>query len=639
MVFGGKRVGPAGAALVAWLALALLNQVLIAASAAGAPLGTLLLHRLFDAGQLVAAGVASFAGVELGRRALARFPRLEGSRVVRAAALGTVVFAVSLATVENDVTNAAGRYGVPVWLAVTVASLCFAIVLGSTVFVRALPWPMLRLAAAVSGFGVAVTNAFVLPKDYPALHLFLSWLAALLVAHGVEGFVPALELSPRARRAGLVLLGAGGVLALAVPPPQAVRVRLFELSSAVLAPFAARLAPDRSRAEVSRVPEALARSPWFASRKRLPPVEPTRALALPDSPIVMLLIIDAMRADLFDTARGRRRLPALTSLRRKGANFSAARAPASSTRPSIASLFTGRYANQLKWQKRDGETHLTDSGPRLAELLSGAGVATVSLPLLKRTSREFGVGRGFQREYRHPFSAKEIVDRIIDLSKGFEGPTFLYAHIGELHAPYVGKGTPRERYGQEAARVDRELARLVRYLDESGLSSRTLLVVSADHGEAFGEHGVGNHATIVYEEVARIPLIVSGPGVVSRNVSVPVGLIDLTPTILDLFGLPAPGAFMGQSLAPLLAGRDQTFDRPLAVSSSGSLDALYVPGGTLKVIFDAKHRTTEVYDLEQDAGELRNLVDTSDPEVERAIETAKLFFDVHSRGGRERIPD
>jgi arylsulfatase A-like enzyme len=303
----------------------------------------------------------------------------------------------------------------------------------------------------------------------------------------------------------------------------------------------------------------------------------------------------------------------------------------------MASVFTGRYATQLRWSKRDGEVYLADSGPRLAELLTQAGVTTVSLPLLKRISAGSGVGRGFQKELRKTFSAAEIVDHIIDFSKGFEGRTFLYAHFGEPHAPYHGKGTPQQRYLQDVARVDKELGRLVSHLDASGLSKRTLVVISADHGEAFGEHGVGNHATIVYEEVARIPLLVFGPGVVARSIEEPVTLIDITPTILDVFGLPAPGTFMGESLAPLLAGKTQKLGRPIAISSAGSLDALYVPGGTKKVIFDSKRHTIETYDLASDPGERTNLVGRSDPEVQTAIEIAKRFFEVHTPRKRARI--
>src|SRR6185503_19931278 len=186
-----------------------------------------------------------------------------------------------------------------------------------------------------------------------------------------------------------------------------------------------------------------------------------------------------------------------------------------------------------RWSKRNGASYLSDTGPRLPELLADAGIATVSLPRLGRISREAGVGRGFGTEIKQLFPAAELVDRIIALTKRFEGPTFLYAHFGEPHAPYRGKGSLAQRYLQEVAKVDRELARLLQHLDESGLSKHTLLIVSADHGEAFGEHGAFNHATIVYEEVARIPLLVRGPGVVAREIEEPVTLLDIAPTILD----------------------------------------------------------------------------------------------------------
>jgi hypothetical protein len=635
---GSKRIGSGAAALAGWLVLAALNQLLVTTNDAPAPLGTRAVHRLYDAGQLVLAGVASFGAVELARRVFARYPRFDRAWA-HALALGFAAFVVSLLTLENDVTNAAGRYAVPVGLALLVASAGVACVLGATVLVRALRSRRQRVALTGIGVALGVANAFVLANDYPGVHLALAWLAALLVAHGVDGTLPSPGVGAVGRRLALAMLATFGVLAVAVPPPQGVRKRLIELPSAVLAPFALRLLPDTSAAELARVPEALRRSPWFRDRRRLASVPPTRALVLPESPLVLFLTVDAMRADVLSEPRSLRELRAFAALKKRSAYFSAARAPASSTRPSMAATFTGRYANQLRWSKREGSTFLVDPGPRLAELLSAAGVATVSLPLLQRIGSESGVGRGFQREIRKDFAAKELVDHIIELTNRLEGPTFLYAHFGEPHAPYQGDGTPRQRYLQEVTRVDRQLRRLLRHLDQSGLSARTLLVISADHGEAFGEHGVGNHATIVYEEVARIPLLVRGPGVVARELDVPVSLLDVTPTILDVFGLPAPGAFMGQSLAPLLAGQNVELERPIAICSAGSLDALYVPGSSKKVIFDGARRTIEVYDLARDAQERRNLVDTSEPQVEQAIEIAKLFFETHAWRRRERVSD
>ncbi len=621
-----------------WSVLALLNQALIAVLTLPAPLGERVLHRLYDAGQLLAVGVMSLAAAELSKRGFARFARLDRALWPRGLGLGAVSFVVSMLTVEDDVTNAAGRYKVPVGLAMVAASLAFAIACGATAYLRAFRSRPLRLSGAITGVVIGIANAFVLPNDYPAAHLMLASVAALLVTHGVEGMLPSVSVTPRVRRLALGALACAGLAALALPPPQAVRRRLFELPSAVVAPFAARLMPEPS-AERALVPEGVARSPWFRDRAAAPPVPPTGALAVPGPKIVLLLTIDALRADVLESKRARRRFPALLSLKKNAAYFGLARAPASSTRPSIASVFTGRYASQLHWKTRGGITDLVDSGPRLAELLAETGITTLSMPRLRRISREFGIGRGFAKEILKTFPAREVVDRIIEFSKGFDRPTFLYAHFGEPHAPYRGKGKPWERYLQEVERVDKELDRLVRHLDDSGLSERTLLIVTADHGEAFMEHGVGNHATIVYEEVARIPLIVRGPGVVSRNIAEPVTLLDITPTILDVFGLPAPGTFMGQSLAPLLAGKPARLDRPIAICSASSLDALYVPGGSMKVIFDRNRHTVEVYDLAKDPGELENLVDASDGEAGRAVEIARFFFDVHSRRGRRRISD
>src|SRR5262245_12067727 len=114
---GKKSLGAGGAALLGWSLLAAINQALIATLTLPAPLGARALHRAYDAGQLLAVGVASFAAVELSERGLARFPRVAGALWSRALLLTAVAFAVSMLTVEEDVTNAAARHGVPVWVA------------------------------------------------------------------------------------------------------------------------------------------------------------------------------------------------------------------------------------------------------------------------------------------------------------------------------------------------------------------------------------------------------------------------------------------------------------------------------------------------------------------------------------------
>jgi hypothetical protein len=627
-----ETIGPRSAKLIGFLVLVLVNQGFAFTLADRATFAARLLHRALDAGQLLALGLLSLLASEFSSRVLRRFGRSEASLGLRALLLSLAVLLVSAFVLPEDVTNAAGRYGLPVWGAVAIGSAGFALVLGASVFVRAVDGFAIRAAAAGSGLALAVANGLVLVGDYPGIHSMVGWLAALLVAHAVEGARLRLPLPPRTRLVLLGVLGALSLAALAVPPPQAVRRRLLALPGAVAAPFFARLWREPDGSDHALVPRAVRKSPWFVKRKHLKPTPPTGALALPEPKLVLFLTIDAMRADVLDP-NNKKTLPTLFRLKSRGASFTRARSAASSTRPSMSSVFTGRYYSQLRFRGSGSRTVLNYQGPRFPKLLTDAGVHTVSLPLFFRISAESGVGRGFATEIRDVRGAAATVTKLIELAKHATGPTLLYAHFGEPHAPYTGKGkTPRERYLDEVSSVDRELGRLVSALNDAGLGKRALYVITADHGEAFMEHGVGNHARVIYEEVARIPLLVYGPGVVRREIDEPVSLIDMAPTLLDLFDVPAPGPFMGQSLVPLIAGKDLRLERPIAIQATHGLCGLYV--GNHKVIFDIGARTIEVYDLARDRGETQNLADSDDLAVRTAIQTAELFMKVNGKARR-----
>jgi arylsulfatase A-like enzyme len=339
----------------------------------------------------------------------------------------------------------------------------------------------------------------------------------------------------------------------------------------------------------------------------------------------LLLVVDSVRADVLGKSKHRRRLPVLSALSKNSAYFSEARAPGSSTAASMASLFTGRYISELYWS---GPARLEEPAPRLAEMLSEAGVQTVSLHGLRRISVASGIGRGFSSEVMRKRRASQLVDEVIDITRKSKGSLFLYAHFAEPHAPYAGKGPPFQRYLREVRRVDKELGRLFDFLSTSGLQKNSVVIVTSDHGEAFGEHGMNFHARLVYEEVLRVPLLIHGPGIAARTIEQPVTLVDLGPTVLDLFELPTPGVFKGQSLAPLLAGGSRALDRPLASEASRGIQTLLLPSG-LKVIHDVRGRTVEVYDLGRDPAERVNLLETGDPKVASAVETTRLFFEVH----------
>src|SRR5690606_1958802 len=142
-----------------------------------------------------------------------------------------------------------------------------------------------------------------------------------------------------------------------------------------------------------------------------------------------------------------------------------------------------------------------------------------------------------------------IGDAVLDvieerLKKHGEGPLFLFFHDLDPHAPFdLGKlqnGTRWERYLSEIELADTHLGRLRKALADSGLAERTVVIFTADHGEAFHEHGTSFHGQNLYDEQMRVTLLVHVPGREARRVDDAVSLMDLGPTILDLMRLPTP---------------------------------------------------------------------------------------------------
>ncbi|HEX2874973.1 MAG TPA: sulfatase [Polyangiaceae bacterium] len=628
------RLNAEAAQLVAWAALALLNQAIIAFLLPPASLGRSLLHRAFDFGQLLAAGALSW-GFVLAVRWLGQRSGARQTRGAEAAVLAAVVFTIGLATAGADVSNLAERLEAPRWLLVVGISAAFGLALGGSRLLQHTAGP-LRGVQAVVGVALALVNAASVPRDYFACHLMAAWLAALMLANALEG----LSLRFRAVRGWLLVeLGAvlWGAAAVVMPAPVDVQLRLQALPSSALAPFIVRLQPYDEQISSELVSAALKASAWFSDRKGAAEVPATRAIAPAQPPIVMFFTIDAFRANVLENADYLKQLPNLATLRRESSYFPVARSPTASTMTSMASIFSGRYYSQLEWGPNK-KAPLVEKSPRFPELLGASGVRTLLLaPTLGRIYGASGVARGFAKEVMVPQKGRPAgvtVDAIIaELDSAPDGPQFIYSHFIEPHAPYdlAGKqGTSFERYLREIGLVDRELGRLRRFLARKGLAERTYFIISADHGEGFGEHGTFNHARTAYEELVRVPFFFYLPGRSGQELPMQVTSMDIGPTVLDLFGLPTPGFWMGQSLLPLVAGDKKQLERQVAIDTGGHIQALCLSSG-YKVIFTRPLHTTEVYDLKRDPGELVNLALDSKPETRQAIQIAAHFFDAIKR--------
>jgi arylsulfatase A-like enzyme len=286
---------------------------------------------------------------------------------------------------------------------------------------------------------------------------------------------------------------------------------------------------------------------------------------------VVLITLDTTRADhlgAYGFAEGR--TPVLDALAGEAVLFEQAHATAPVTLPSHTSMFTGEYP-PLHGVRYNGMFHVAEKTVTLAERLREAGFRTAAVPASFPVSRGTGLAQGFE-VYRDLFSeskppppataerkAEEVTRLGLEWLKAHrEERTFLWLHYFDPHAPYEPpfpySAEFREHpYDGEIAYVDRELGRLFEGMQDLGVWEDAVVLVAGDHGEGLFDHGEEAHADLVYQSTIHVPFLVKAPGMDARRVADPVSLVDVTPTVLELAGLPVP-AMAGRSLTPLLRG-------------------------------------------------------------------------------------
>jgi len=634
-------VGSGLAALAAFVVVAVVHGVDVLTRALG-PGGvpTRLLHLAIEFGQTLAVGLTVAGAVELWRR-------LGPKRTAHAyAAVVVVSIALGELVLRNDVDGVVERLlgeshdlesGDAVAAALASLSIPAALFVGRLGARR-----RLRALPLFAGVLVLLSNAFVLVNGYPGVHLFIAAIGATLVGAALTGAA----LGPRTERLvtlmkiapalGIVVLGAMGSVILS--PPRRVRAELLERDTALIARYLKSDAPGRRRKVV------ISRNlrPWFEPRARRAPVPPSHSQLVPENPIVLLVSIDALRMELL-TAQHRAVAPNLHALAAQAVSFRQARSFGSDTRFSLAALFTGRYLSQTKWtwRSRLRPTLEQDLEPRLPELIREARIRTVtgvSLPgmLLPR----IGIVRGFDEEYLKRDDddkpgTEEVIDHAIEcLKRHGDEPLFYFTHLIDPHAPYYAHGKKRrseyEAYLGEVTFADRHLGRLIRAIGELGLEKRTVLIVTSDHGEAFGEHGLRQHNKPLYEVMVHVPLLIRLPGVTPRALDAHVSMMDIGPTVLDLLGLSTPGNFMGESLVPLLAGEPPPPHRPIFMERPTDMALLFADG--IKVLLRTRPDSEEIYDLRRDPAEETDLRESMGSEGDRRVALTRAYHAAHRTG-------
>jgi hypothetical protein len=275
-----------------------------------------------------------------------------------------------------------------------------------------------------------------------------------------------------------------------------------------------------------------------------------------ERPDVVLITIDAFRADRFTAEL----TPNLWAYGEQGLVFARAYAAAPFTNFSLTALFTG-------WPPLDFDFHseLVGLDRPLASLFSDAGWQTYGLHSL--TDFDDSLVDGFQfmsaqlsELHATPIgsSAAELCESALELlaSPGDGSPRFLWLHLLDPHLQYLPHAGFEElgnslagRYGQEVAFTDAALGPLLDWLSRPEIAARTVVAITADHGEYLGEQGgrVG-HGNSLYEEVLHVPLILRAPGTERGARDESVGLVDILPTMLELAGIAGVEPRAGHSL-------------------------------------------------------------------------------------------
>lgn len=378
--------------------------------------------------------------------------------------------------------------------------------------------------------------------------------------------------------------------------------------------------------------------------------------ALP--PNVILISLDTLRSDRLSCyGYERQTSPRLDALAERGALFENTIAESSWTLPSHMTMLTGTYPATHKVTL---PTKTAGADVRfLAQMLQDAGYHTGASTEGGFVGEIYGFSRGFDSYEEH----EPLVEKTFAGARRFlratpdDRPFFLFLHTFAVHCPYAppggyadmfvsddaepmdtwGKcGNPyynsvdltegqvrhlSDQYDGSIRQVDDLIAGLLDELDEGGTLGNTLVVVTSDHGEEFGEHGQIGHERSLYVECLRVPLVFAGPGVPPGTRSAdPVGLVDLAPTVLDLLGLAVPETVEGHSLVPLMRGEPEASARaPYRISELAwklRLRSVWTPSHHL--IVQPKHQMARLFDLTVDPTEQRVSSDARVAEALRA---------------------
>lgn len=385
-------------------------------------------------------------------------------------------------------------------------------------------------------------------------------------------------------------------------------------------------------------------------------------------PNVLFILIDTLRADHMSLyGYDRDTTPFLSQLAERSAVFARARSQAACTYPSVNVILTSRYAYRF-YKLPGGRMSIPDDLVSMPELFRAAGYTTAAVsasPIVRATPSENnpsgGFGRGFDTfdETCLWREAACVNARATSALGQLDEPFFLYLHYMDPHGHYqppsdwqhkftrpyhghdfiaAGNGNPigqmlydngpvveyderdiehlRDLYDEEIAYLDSQLKLLFAELEAAGRLANTIVVITADHGEEFLEHGHIGHCRGVWDTLTWVPLLINGPGVEPGLFTGPVQHVDLLPTLLDQAGIETTRDGMrGRSLRDVMATGPGDSGNPFAFSDQSRYRA--ADDGRFQLILDGVDMKFTLFDLDADPLEQQDLWSPENPEGEK----------------------
>jgi hypothetical protein len=362
---------------------------------------------------------------------------------------------------------------------------------------------------------------------------------------------------------------------------------------------------------------------------------------------ILLVTIDTLRADhLGCYGYSRPTSPRLDALAKESTLFENGWAHAPSTRYSMPAIVTGRWPSAIAWDESIWWPRIAPTQRTLAESLQALGYTTggffayLYFNLADRRGFERGMDHyddrcaALHRNLSGPAesvgsSARQMSDKAIAFLREHASRKFyLWLHYYDPHlnyerhpeAPDFGS-SQADLYDGEIWFTDFQFGRVLDEIRQQGLWDKTAIVVVGDHGESLGEHGIVAHGYHLYSPHTKVPFVLKIPGLPAQRLTVPMGHVDLAPTLVNLARGPHEPAYLGRSFVDYLAGqpRDPTPEPVFQeVSYEGNVKRRAVVTASHHLIWNwTPDNTTECYDLAQDPGENLDLWGKDDEECLR----------------------